>query len=347
MRCITLADFLCKRGHEVVFISQFLLEKSQELLHAHGYQVEFLTNSDTVNIFTKENLYENWLPGGWRKDAAEAIEILKRKGTSIDWVIVDHYALDERWEKEIRRMCKHIMVIDDLANRKHCCDLLLDQNFYLEAEARYDQLVSPNTKLLLGPKFALLRSEFARSSNETSPKGMKIEIIMIFYGSTDAKNQTEKTLRAIRKNGMFFRKIIVIVGVSNPHTEDIYKIASQISGCEVYGYLDDMAGMMKQCDLYIGAAGTTTWERCCVGLPSAVITVAQNQEEATQCLDEIGVLTYLGRQEEITEEALATKIKNFIQDPGRLQEMRCKSRELVDGNGCNRCIVEMEMRWKF
>ena len=88
------------------------------------------------------------------------------KYKKFDSLIVDHYKLDHKWENKMRKFAEKIIVIDDLANRKHDCDFLIDQNLYEDNESRYEELVNKNTIKLLSPKYAIIKEEFYKYKSE-------------------------------------------------------------------------------------------------------------------------------------------------------------------------------------
>jgi len=179
MRCLTLADELRERGAEIVFVCR-----------------DFAGN---LCGYTEGNLkHAAWLGADWQTDARQVEEIIKDFNTHPDWLVVDHYALDERWERYLRSYVKKIMVIDDLADRPHDCDLLLDQNFYENLESRYDGLAPSGCKKLLGPKYALLRPEFREERKNLRKRDGYVKRIMIFFGGSDPTNETTKALEAVR-----------------------------------------------------------------------------------------------------------------------------------------------------
>jgi UDP-2,4-diacetamido-2,4,6-trideoxy-beta-L-altropyranose hydrolase len=173
MRCLTLADELRGRGAEVIFVCREFDGNLCGYIEEKGYIVHRLPVSDAteqgdqnIEIGLKHTA---WLGADCQTDVEQVEEIIKDLESPPDWLVVDHYALDERWEECLRSYCKKIMVIDDLADRPHNCDLLLDQNFYENLESRYDGLVPPQCKKFLGPKYALLRPEFRESVPSASP----------------------------------------------------------------------------------------------------------------------------------------------------------------------------------
>ena len=145
MRCLTLAIELKKNYGQIIFISRNLPRHLIDMLNTNG-MIYFPLKTGTVKEATDELAHANWLGTSQVQDAQYTIQALDNKNW--DYIIVDHYALDERWEKLVRVKCKKLLVIDDIADRKHVCDILLDQNYYSNINSRYIGKVPENCKLL-------------------------------------------------------------------------------------------------------------------------------------------------------------------------------------------------------
>lgn len=230
--------------------------------------------------------------------------------------MVDHYSLDEKWEKQIRPFTKEVMVIDDLANRPHDCDLLLDQNYYLNMGSRYNGLVPSHAKLLLGPQHVLLREEFKEARKYIKPFNGKVERLFIFFGGSDPTNETEKVLRAIKPLVQKYRlKADVVVGNTNPKKEVIEALCTEITGVSYQGQINNMAELMARADLAIGAGGATTWERIYLQLPSIVITVADNQIEIAKAVHFKQLCFYLTHYSEVCPYMISDFLEYILYSP--------------------------------
>lgn len=301
MRCLTYAMDRKKQGHFVSFICRKANGDCIDLIQQQGFKV-YALKAVHDNLWKYTEKY-------WEKDAIETIQILKQ--FSVNQVVVDHYSLDEKWEKEVRPYTEKIMVIDDLANRKHDCDVLLDQNFYFDMNRRYEKLVPRHAKLLLGPKYALLRDEFKKARNKIKPFNGTIERIFIFFGGSDPTNETEKVLRAIRPLIEKYHFIVdVVVGNSNPNKEVVQHLCKEM-GLNFYCQINNMAELMAKADLAIGAGGSTNWERAYLLLPSIVITIAKNQEEIAETLHQSGMIYYLGPSQKVSEQMIKEAVEKL------------------------------------
>ena len=342
MRCLTLADELRGRGAEAIFVCREFDGNLCGYIEEKGYVVHRLpVSNERKHTIEGSPKHAAWLGTDWQTDAEQIKEIIKDFNTSPDWLVVDHYALDERWEGYLRPYCKKIMVIDDLADRVHDCDLLLDQNFYENLETRYDDLVPPHCKKLLGPKYALLRPEFREARKNLRKRDGNIKRIMIFFGGSDPSNETAKALEAIRMLNRPDIAVDVVVGSANPNKDKINELCASMANIVYHCQVSNMAQLMADADLFIGGGGSTTWERCCLGIPSLITTIAKNQEKTVSDMAESGYLLFLGRSEEVSIDSLYHALEIAIQSSWLLISFGRKTQSLVDGKGAKRLAQEI------
>ena len=190
MRCLTLAEELRDGGSMVSLVSRDHPGNLNELIRDKGFQYFELSTGQGIEVKPHQSgsEYASWLGVSQERDAMETIEAIGEERA--EWLIVDHYALDEKWEPLLRPHAAKIMVIDDLADRRHDCDLLLDQNFFINGEKRYDELVSPSCTKLLGPKYALLRREFREARKKLKERTGEVKRVLVFFGGSDPENYT-------------------------------------------------------------------------------------------------------------------------------------------------------------
>ena len=322
MRCLTLADQLRNRKAIVTFICNELPGHLCSYIEDKGFKVQRLHYDEIMDC------------NSWKEDAKQTEEIL-RKSPTTDWMIVDHYGLDNRWEFRIKHYARNIMVIDDLANRPHDCGLLLDQNFYINLVKRYDGLVPENCRMMLGPAYALLRPEFREARKKRRDRDGTVNKILVFFGGSDPANETSKTLEALRRLNRSDIAVDVVVGNGNPYKDQVRKLCSEMLNTKFYCQVENMAELMASADLSIGAGGATTLERCFIGLPTMVLIVAENQLETTTAVAETGAIFNMGWSHRVDEKDLADGIKNFIADPIKLQRMTDKAVQLMQGDKNN------------
>lgn len=339
MRCLTLANALKKEGATVSFVTRELPGNSIGLIEKPGFNV-FRLPYKKQNL-NNLSLYQQWLGEEIERERTQSLAVIKSLG-ELNWLVVDHYALDKSWETLIRPFVRRIMVIDDLANRRHNCDLLLDQNYYVSMDDRYIGILPDKCHLLLGPKYALLRNEFNIARQKISIKDGNIAQLLVFFGGVDLSNQTIKTLNVI--NGLSRRNDIstdVVVGSANPNKSTIKAFCHENPSFQYFEQIDDISRLMSKADLSIGAAGSSTWERACLGLPSITMSLENNQEELAMAAGEVGIVKHLGQAHGVGSEALEDAINKCLDNPGMMASMSQKAFNFVDGLGCNRVVNKL------
>ena len=277
MRCLTLAQVLKENGANVEFICRNHKGNLTDKIRLNGFVVHELELFGEANVDTSL-AHSHWLGVTQRQDADDCVDILKVK--KLDWLIVDHYALDEQWQKRLKPYYEKLMVIDDLADRKHQCDILLDQTFGRQQED-YSTFTPKGCQLLLGSKYALLRPECAEWRPYSLERRIKPEFkqLLINMGGVDIDNVTKSILDELKIcNLPDDTNITIVMGGSAPHIASVKSKVSELPyKAEVKVNVDNMAEIMTNSDMAIGAAGATTWERCCLGLPTIQIVIAKNQ----------------------------------------------------------------------
>jgi UDP-2,4-diacetamido-2,4,6-trideoxy-beta-L-altropyranose hydrolase len=332
MRCLTLADGLTERGAKIRFVSRHLPEYLRSMLAEKGH--EFVSLDSAQNDMALDELaYAHWLGVSQAQDAADSI--LALSGYTFDWLVVDHYALDSRWETSLRQVARRILVIDDIADRQHDCDMLLDQNFYSDMASRYTGKVPAHCQLLLGPRYALLRDEFRQMHEHVKPRNGPVKRILVFFGGVDVDNYTGRAIEALSEIGMSGKCVDVVIGAQHPCREQIK------AACALHGYIchvqtDKMAELMAAADLAIGAGGSASWERCCLGLPAMLVALADNQVNIAKTLDMFGACVYIGTLKTTSTTVIQNAIVNLLSTPDRLKVISGKSYSLVDGLGVDR-----------
>jgi UDP-2,4-diacetamido-2,4,6-trideoxy-beta-L-altropyranose hydrolase len=330
MRCLTLAQALREAGASVSFICKALPGNLNDHIEQRGFRV------NTVPL--DEN-------GDWEADARYAQAVITGSGKQPDWIITDHYGLDARWESALRPLTGHIMAIDDLADRPHDCDLLLDQNIYAGQATAYAALIPTHAVQLLGPQYALLRNEFAQARATIKPRDGSLRRILVFFGGSDPSNETDKVLTALAFPDFANMALDVVVGVSNPRRETIRQLCVARPNTNFYCQISNMAELMANADMSIGAGGSTTWERMALGLPTLVISVASNQEQISQYLDTIGAHQYLGKSADVGVSQIREAVLQVLALPETLRGMSAFGMESVDGQGAKKVVAAMMGGW--
>ena len=276
-------------------------------------------------------------------DVAQEAEILSQRWPDgVDWLIVDHYQRDRVFETACRPWAKKIMVLDDLADRPHDCDLLLDQTLDRKAED-YAALSMPDCRLLLGTSYALLRREFRamRKSHPRSVSPTKETLrVLITLGGTDPDNVTETCLDALQQCGIS-AEVDVIAGQGFASLDRLRERCESLEGFRLHVGPHNMGALMAEADLAIGAAGTTSWERCCLGLPTIMLILADNQQENAKQLSAAGAVKVIEGDNPDTAQGIAAALKELDEDRTRLHEMSAKAAALCDGQGSLRTILAL------
>jgi UDP-2,4-diacetamido-2,4,6-trideoxy-beta-L-altropyranose hydrolase len=337
MRCLTLADELKKQGAQIRFISRNLPAYLSDMLNVKG--IEYMPlNAETTQESTDEIAHADWLGTSQLEDAQASIEALSKQVW--DWIVVDHYALDEAWESMVRVSCKKLMVIDDLADRKHDCDVLLDQNFYANMQTRYSGKVPAHCQLLFGLYYALLRAEFGELRKKIEPRTGAVKKILVLFGGVDVNNYTSLAIKALAKLDIK-QQVDVVIGAQHPKRKQIQK------SCAQYGFIchvqtDRMAELMSEADLAIGAGGGSTWERCCLGLPTITICIAENQRQQISDAAEAGLLYELIGDEHNLVDVIRDHLKSLLEAPSLTRLISQTGMKLVDGRGSLRVAGVIE-----
>lgn len=327
MRCLTLADSLRGKGAEASFVCRDHEGNLCGLIEERGFPV----------IRLPAGKADTWLGEDQETDARQTMAALEELGKP-DWLVVDHYSIDSKWESELRKMAGRIMVIDDLANRPHDCDLILDQNLYAGMDNRYEGLVSEKCVVFLGPKYALLRPEFAKARENMRERDGLIRRIFIFFGGSDLTNETAKAIEAV---GMLNRPEIavdVVIGATNPNQSEIQALCDAMPHARLHVQASNMAELMSEADLSIGAGGGTTWERCCLGLPTITVSLAANQCSGSEALALKGAAIYLGRAAEIDAPLIRSALETSFASRNLLLSCINAMDTLVDGKGAERIV---------
>lgn len=334
MRCLTLADELKRCGAHIRFVSRELPMYLQDMLAAKGMEHTSL-DSNSEESDTDDLAHTHWLGTSQTQDAQVTIQALTDHAW--DWLVVDHYALDVRWENALRLTAKQIMVIDDIADRQHDCDVLLDQNFYADMQTRYADKVPAHCQLLLGPRYALLRDEFRELRKQVNPRTGAVKRILVFFGGVDADNYTSHAINALVVLKVEGLHVDVVIGAQHPCRAEIE------ASCAEQGYVchvqtNRMAELMVDADLAIGAGGSATWERCCLGLPTLAICTADNQQRQVGDAALEGLLCAPETKGDLIE-AFQRHIRTLIENRYLRQLVSCNSMHAVDGRGVLRVIA--------
>lgn len=342
MRCLTLADALRQSGVKCSFVCRPHQGHLLDLIAQRGHQalaLPVLKGEGSPDCH--ETAHAEWLGTNWLADAADTQQVLNFHlgSESLDWLVVDHYALDYRWEKILRGNARSLMVIDDLADRPHYCDLLLDQNLG-RTEQDYVDLLHSSPTILIGPQYALLRPEFAQLRNKSlSRRGRhpQVKHLLVTMGGVDKDNATEQMLIALQSCTLPpDLRITVVMGPHAPWLREVQAQAARLPWpTEVLVGVSNMAQLMADSDLAISALGVTTWERAVLGLPSLVKILGKNQTMVAEmiCANGAGCI--------LEENLLCRQIQALTED--KLREISKKAAMICDGLGVEKIKMAMKL----
>jgi UDP-2,4-diacetamido-2,4,6-trideoxy-beta-L-altropyranose hydrolase len=273
-------------------------------------------------------------------DAAAIRELAQ--GRRFDWIVVDHYGLDARWERSMRKGGGHILVIDDLANRSHDCDVLLDQNLGPSAPPADNADQAAGVRRLEGPRYALLRPGFGALRPLIGPREGRVERILVMYGGADPTGETVKAVKALKSLPTLASRIDVVVGSANPLSEAVRAQCREDPRVRFHFDPANVPELMAEADIALGACGTSSWERCCMYLPAIAVVVAENQRRIAAGLAEAGAAEILGWHADVAVERLQNAVEHLAALPERVRDMSRHAGEVTDGRGVERVLQTME-----
>ena len=336
IRCLTLADEARSRGWRSIFAIRDLSSELVNKVKASGHKLHHLVESDKNKSFQINKLaHSDWLTVAQETDAIETSHLIEK--INPDWVIVDHYAIDATWHTIIKKTGKKLLVIDDLSDRVIDCEILINQNLGF-SDKDYAGKVKLDTQMLFGPKYALLRPEFREwrvfslSRRTVSPK----KRVLITMGGVDAQNHTLKALEVLEHSvNAHMCEFLVVLGSLYPYVDEFNKFTENShNDIRMLTNIDNMAEIMAHSDICIGAAGSSSWERCCLGLPTLTFTIAENQKRIAASLHD--------RQAAVTTEieTLQSDFDSLFSPKGSdlLVRVSFNGRKISDGLGAERVV---------
>ena len=345
IRCRTLARELRRRGADITFLCR---RQPGDLISLLKQEFAVLSLPELPLVSCEglagRELYGAWLGCSQNKDADHCLTALASAGVrSAEWLVVDHYGLDASWEAQLLdalaggKGTPKLLAIDDLADRPHKADLLLDQNFFGAVTGqRYQGLVPSQCRQLLGPHYALLGPEYAQL-HPLVPVRTELRRVLVFFGGVDPDNLTGRTLEALLDPALAHLAVDVVLGRQSPHRQTVAALVAQRPSTTLHEPLPSLAGLIARADLAIGAGGATTWERTCLKLPSLVVAIAENQVPFAEALHQAGHLQLLGDAATVRAEQIRSELLAWVADPPQ-QSAGC---DLSDGMGALRLALAM------
>ena len=333
-RCLSVASALRRTGAEVAFVTRDLGVSVPEIVARDTKLPVHVLPAASDGIPAEGPAHAAWAQVSWQRDARETSEVLA--AARPDWLIVDHYAFDLRWHEDVQaRLAARLCVIDDLADRRLCGDLLVDHNLHADHRAKYETVASGFRKLLGGPRFALLSEAYRRAPRYRFQE--QVRSIGIFLGGTDSGGHSVTALHACRDVAGFRGRIQVVTTTANP---DLARLRAECASLDADLLVDlpDLSAFFAQHDLQIGAGGGAALERCCVGAPAIALVCAANQEEVVAHLKAAGAVRAVS---ENSIAAIGAEVSSLLADPQQRRRMCEATSGLVDGRGAERVAVAM------
>ena len=318
IRCLALADTL-KKSFKINFICTNLNGNLISQICKKKFEVfRFNTKSQRINV---------------KKDAEKTISIIKKHRNKKSLLILDSYILSQEWENRVRPYVKRLIVIDDLMDRKHSCDLIIDQNLHTQMNSLYINSVPKNCVKLLGPDYAILRNQFIAQRKYAKIRSLPIKNILVSFGGTDNENHTLHALTSLKKLNSNV-DVNVVTGTANIGKKIIKNFCKKNFNYNYFEQVENMAKLMQVADLCIGSSGTTTWERCCIGLPAIVIVASNDQKDIASAVSKNKCIINLGKIKKSDNVNYVRLMKNLKNS--ELQNMSRNCMKLVDGKGAAR-----------
>jgi len=285
------------------------------------------------------------------EDSAGMIEINPDKWNSTaslcvtdrpDLLVIDHYGLDAKFESDARQHAGLVMAIEDRPGRYHDCDILFDQTFGRRPDAYRKYMANPDATVLAGSQYALLRPSFSRFRAKALGRSRKnVERVLISFGATDPFGLAAPAARAALKAGV--SDVDIAVGRACPHLPELQDVAGLHDRVSLH--VDaDIASLMAGSDVSVGAGGATAWERCCLGLPSIIAVLAENQSDVAAALEAAGAATIFDNSE-AGWSTLPDKLGKLISSADRLQRMSNAAARVCDGMGAARVCDMVEAQF--
>ncbi len=324
MRCVTLANALAQKGERCLFLCRMITPPARDTILTAGHELQILPQVEGQN--DRLMPHAGWLKASWQTDAEASAHFAK----DCNWLVVDHYALDASWETAIKSSGCKIAVIDDLADRIHNCDLVLDQNPHQQLHERYAALIPPQAQKLFGSRYVLLRQEFGDTRQRLVESHNERPHIMVGFSGADPQHLTMMALHVLNE-----QQNVVVIANSQNHDLPSIEIICRNNNWPLHLDARNVASIMAQADVAIGAGGGMLWERAVLGIPSIAIIVADNQRQQVQNAAQSGLVIALDSME-VTPETLAERTELLLQNKHLRSTMRKACLKAIDGKGAAR-----------
>jgi UDP-2,4-diacetamido-2,4,6-trideoxy-beta-L-altropyranose hydrolase len=321
MRCLAIAQAWKERG-EVIFVMAGQPSALETRLHSEGIKIAHLS-----------------VKAGSIEDAQQTADFAQQ--LAAQWVVVDGYHFGAGYQKAIKNLGVNLLFIDDYSHAdRYYADLVLNQN--ISAHEDLYQSREIYTKLLLGTQYILLRREFWQWRDWQRIINPIAHKLLVTLGGSDPDNVTFKVIKALQQVNVDDLEVIVVVGGSNPYYEELQaEVAASKLSISLQQNVSNMPELMAWAELAIAAGGSTNWELAFMGLPSLIISLADNQTEIAAKLNSQKIVSHLGWHQQVTSDRISQAVKELLGDRARREEMSRKGQKLVDGHGAARVVAKM------
>ncbi|MGE5403937.1 MAG: UDP-2,4-diacetamido-2,4,6-trideoxy-beta-L-altropyranose hydrolase [Candidatus Saccharibacteria bacterium] len=320
MRCLALAQECKAQNMSCLFITSTNSPLLTKRLHQEGFE-----------IVETPFIYPDY------RDLQTTQLILKDRPGS--WLVADGYHFDRVYQEQLKKSGCRLIVVDDNAELDHYyADVILNHNVH-GTDLSYD--CEPDTRLLLGNRYALLRQEYRCWQGWQRDIPATARKILVTMGGADPQNTTSKVIEAVTSVDQNF-KIKVVIGSTNPHFKELQMMLDDIDNdVQMICNAQDMSELMAWADIAVSAGGVTAWEMAFMGLPNLIIVLAENQIGNVDKLTALGAARNLGWHENLTAQTIADNLEEIICDQYMRDDMSHKGRMLIDGNGPARVLMKM------
>ena len=331
MRCLSLSKELKKHNINTKFIFRDYKDGTRNFIEQIFPNAYFVKGPLKKKNYQKDGEYR-WNKSSQIDDAKQTKKILNK--FNVDWLIIDHYSIDKSWESIVQASVKNILVIDDLHDRDHVCNALTDPSMNIMNHKIYKRRVNKHADLLLGNKYALIDPKYLKYRSKVRKKNFSNPRILIFFGGIDIEDYTYQATEFIAESKIKHRGVDVIVG-SNYNNKSKLKALCKKHKFNLVIQTNKMHEFINNCDIAIGSGGTSTWERCALGLPAFVYPIANNQRELVRIASK-DALVFSPNHDKDFNKFLNMHLLSFIQNKSMLEYLSKKSFSSIDAKGCMR-----------
>ncbi len=329
MRCQALAQAWQDRGGKVTFLSHCDSEALHQRIIDEGFE-----------FIPIEKPHPDSYDLGHTLEILEQLKIQNSKFKT--WVVIDGYHFTPDYQKAIRENGYKLLVIDDMAHLNHYhADILLNQNIHASS-LNYS---CRDMVKLLGCEYVLLRRKFLKHKDWKREIPERAKKILVTMGGADPDNVTLKVIRTLNSFNDSDFEVKIVAGPANPNISSLEK-ELYLSPFTVHllSSVSNMPELMAWADVAVSAGGSTCWEMAFMGLPNAILILAENQRRVAEDLDDFGVAINIGWHTKISRPDLLTVLEKLIIDSTHRRAMSERGPKLVDGSGVGFVLTAMKYR---